>query len=69
MNVFIVIGGWDYEGHEGEGVEVFNCREDAENFAANNKSRYHYIDIFERKVDVPEMVAEDENDRDKGWGN
>lgn len=58
MEVFVVIGGWNWEGTDSESVRVFTHRELAEDYSAElttkeNESgyrRYDYADILERPL-------------------
>jgi len=61
VTVFVVIGGWNYEGEDVESVQIFTTREESENYGnllVNNVStdvnvsHYDYYDIVERTITV-----------------
>lgn len=55
MSVFVVAGGWDYEGHDFDSVRVFATREAADAYAeeiirGERGSRYDYANVTEQEV-------------------
>jgi hypothetical protein len=57
MNVYIVVGGWDWEGTDSESVRVFTHRELAEDYSKEltmegegGYRRYDHAEILERPL-------------------
>ena len=52
MNVFLVIGGYNYEGDNGELSVVASSREKAEEILAKweAEDRYDFVEIYEKTV-------------------
>ena len=45
MQVWMVMGGWDYEGFSGDSLRLFDCKSAAEAYRDELKEfGYHYID-------------------------
>ena len=53
MTVYVVIGGWDYEGFNNLGV--FDNEKDAQAFAneSYDSENYDYVDIEEHEINKP----------------
>jgi len=46
MQVYSVMGGWDYEGFDGESLQLFDCKSAAEAYAEELKEEnYDYVTI------------------------
>lgn len=56
MKVYIVIGGWDYEGQNN--LKVFKTREGAEVYADEMKRRDSYTNVRYDFVEIEEHVVE-----------
>jgi hypothetical protein len=45
MQVWVVMGGWDYEGFDGESLRLFDCKSTAQAYRDELKEQsYDYID-------------------------
>lgn len=45
MKVWMVMGGWDYEGFDGDSMQLFDCKSAAEKYRDElKKQSYDYID-------------------------
>ena len=49
MQVYSVMGGWDYEGFSGESLQLFDCKSAAEAYRDELKEQFNY-DYIEVKV-------------------
>jgi len=49
MFVYSVMGGWDYEGFDGESLRLFDCKSAAEAYGDELKEQFSY-DYIEVKV-------------------
>jgi len=49
MQVYSVMGGWDYEGFDGESLRLFDCKSASEAYAEEIKEQLNY-DYVEVKV-------------------
>lgn len=46
MQVYSVMGGWDYEGFDGESLQLFDCKSAAEAYAEKLKEEnYDYVTV------------------------
>jgi hypothetical protein len=46
MQVYSVMGGWDYEGFDGESLQLFDCKSAAEAYAEELKEEnYDYVTV------------------------
>lgn len=54
MKVYLVFGGFDYEGESGDSIRVFSSEEKAEQYRQKllNEKYYDYVEVGEREVDV-----------------
>lgn len=53
MKVYVVYGGWDYEGVYGQSIRVFSSEEKAEEYSDKLvKESYDYVNVDEREVDA-----------------
>lgn len=49
--VYVVIGGYDYEGEDSSSIAVFSTMEKAEQYVKDNKGEYGYFHIKERIIE------------------
>jgi hypothetical protein len=57
MKLYIVVGGWDWEGKD-EPEGIFSTREKATAFAAIYDSGHDLVEIYEYDLDVPGSKVE-----------
>ncbi len=51
-NVYVVMGGWDYEGCDAESVEIFSTRDEADEYGESlvTVGGFHYFRVMVREV-------------------
>jgi hypothetical protein len=64
--VYVVIAGWDYEGHSPDTIKVFAGRTEADKYAnqlLTEDMPYDHVNVLEQEVIEPEGKVS------KGWSN
>ncbi len=51
MQVYAVMGGWDYEGYDGCSLQLFDCKSTAEEYSKSLDGNYDYV-----KVNVMDVI-------------
>ena len=58
MQVYMVMGGWDYEGFSGDSLRLFDCKSAAEAYRDElKKEGYDYIDCKVMPVIMESALA------------
>jgi hypothetical protein len=58
MQVYAVIGGWDYEGQDFDSLKLFDCHSTAEKYYKELTEGFHdYAMIQVREVNMKSMIA------------
>ena len=58
MQVYMVMGGWEFEGHDGDGMRLFDCKSAAEAYRDELKEYgYDYIDLKVMDVCMKSAIA------------
>ncbi len=52
MQVYSVMGGWDYEGFDGESLQLFDCKSAAEVYAKEIETNFNYDYVKVKVMDV-----------------
>jgi hypothetical protein len=45
MQVYSVMGGWDYEGEDGDSLQLFDCKSAAEEYSKSLDGQYDYVKV------------------------
>jgi hypothetical protein len=59
MHVWSVMGGWDYEGFDGDSLQLFDCKSAAEAYAEGLKKNwnYDYVEVKVMNVQMHSAIA------------
>ncbi len=58
MQVYVVQGGFDYEGYEGSSLQLFDCKSAAEAYAKDLKEGgFDYVDFRSMEVCMQSALA------------
>ena len=58
MKVYVVIGGWEYEGEHFDSLRLFDCKSAAEAYSKQlEEGDYEYALIEEREVNFESAIA------------
>ena len=59
MQVYVVFGGWDYEGADSAGPALFDCKSTAEACAARMKEdcNYDWVEVKLQTVTMGSLIA------------
>ena len=58
IQVYVVMGGWDYEGFSGDSLRLFDCKSAAEAYRDELKEQYYdYIDCKVMNVHMESAIA------------
>ena len=58
MQVWMVMGGWDYEGFSGDSLRLFDCKSAAETYRDELKEqRFHYVDCKIVPINMQSAIA------------
>ena len=58
MEVYAVIGGWDYEGEHFDSLRLFDCKSAAEAYSKElEEGGYHYTELEVREVNFQSAIV------------
>jgi len=57
MQVYSVMGGWDYEGFDGDSLQLFDCKSSAEVYAKAIKKVFNYDYVTVKVIEVQQHSA------------
>ena len=61
MQVYSVMGGWDYEGFDGDSLQLFDCKSAAEAYSEQLKNgkvtTYDYVEVKVMNVQMHSALA------------
>jgi len=58
MQVYSVMGGWDYEGFSGDSLQLFDCKSAAEAYAEQLKGQFFdYVEVKVMNVQMHSALA------------
>ena len=50
MSVYVVIGGYDYEGESSDSLKLFNCKSSALKYKETLEKKFDYVTLFQQDV-------------------
>jgi len=58
MQVYSVMGGWDYEGFSGDSLQLFDCKSAAEAYAKElEEDLFDYVEVKVMNVQMQSAIA------------
>jgi hypothetical protein len=57
MQVYAVMGGWDYEGFSGDSLQLFDCKSAAEEYSKSLDGNYDYVEVKVMNVQMQSAIA------------
>ena len=57
MKVYSVMGSWDYEGFDGDSLQLFDCKSAAEEYSKSLDGNYDYVEVKVIEVQAHSAIA------------